>query len=394
MNTGEDAPSGNDSDTGHRPVASRHLVPAWVVHALVVLGALVMLVASLTTWLERQALDTDNWVAAADELLENDQIRAAVAAFVVDELYESVDVEEQLAQRLPEDFEQLAGPVAAAVRQPAADALDRLLERPQVQAIWEGVNRRAHEALVRVLRDETVTGTSAAGGTVSLQLGQLVEYLAIEVGLPDRVVDAIPPGAGEIVVVQSDELDAAQAAVAAIDWGSALLFFAVVALFSGAVALATGWRRAALRNVGLAAAIVGLLLLVIQRLVGNYLVDHFVEVAANRGLANTIWLVGTSLLRGIAWNAVVVGAAILLAAVLGGPSQPARAIRGATGPHITSNPVLLWSSTALLYLVVVLVAPLPVLGTWYGALVAALVLAAAAEALRRRCELDVAESPT
>ena len=76
--------------------------------------------------------------------------------------------------------------------------------------------------------------------------------------------------------------------------------------------------------------VVGLLVLVARRMLGNYLVDNFVEVEQNRDIGATVWAIATSLLRDIGWNIVAVAVVLVLAAVLGGPSRPARAIGGSS----------------------------------------------------------------
>ena len=63
-----------------------------LVNGLIVLTAAIMLVTALGTWVKRQALDTDNWVDASDEILADPEIRAALSTFIVNELYRTVDV--------------------------------------------------------------------------------------------------------------------------------------------------------------------------------------------------------------------------------------------------------------------------------------------------------------
>ena len=70
--------------------------------------------------MKRQALDTDNWVSASSEMLEDPTIRAALSEYLVNELYQAVDVKAQLAEQLPDQFQGLAGPLAGALREPAA----------------------------------------------------------------------------------------------------------------------------------------------------------------------------------------------------------------------------------------------------------------------------------
>ena len=68
-------------------------VLAW---GLLALGTLILIVGSLTVWVNRQALDTDAWVDTSSQLLEGDEVRSALSVYVVDQLYTNGDVEGRL----------------------------------------------------------------------------------------------------------------------------------------------------------------------------------------------------------------------------------------------------------------------------------------------------------
>ena len=63
------------------------------VKALVALGSVLAFLSVFAIWVERQALDTDDWVSTSGRLLENEEIRTKLADYLVDQLYENVDVE-------------------------------------------------------------------------------------------------------------------------------------------------------------------------------------------------------------------------------------------------------------------------------------------------------------
>jgi hypothetical protein len=375
----------------HPPEVGRARPRRWLVFALTLLAGLVMFLAAISTWVDRQALDTEHWVDASDALLADDDIREALSRYIVDEIYANVDVAGVLEERLPSVLDRLAAPAAAAIRGPATDAVERLLGTDQARDIWERVNREAHAALVRVLEDETRPGVSTAEGTITIQLGELIRQVGTRLGLPAAVIDRIPEDAGTVTVIESDKLAAAQDAVTAIKWASVLLFFVVVALFVAAVALARGWRAIALRNVGLTAVVVGLLLLVTQRVGRNYVLNNFVELSENRKAAAAVLAIGTELLRDIAWNIFAVGVVIALAAALLGPSRAAVRVRRFIAPVVTASPAIVWGIAAAVFFLIVIWGPLPALETWYGFLLAAVLLALLVEALRRRCLQDAAE---
>ena len=119
-----------------------------LVWGLMALGALILLVGSLTVWVKRQALDTDAWVNSSTELLANEDVRNALSIYIVDQLYEYGDVEGRLEERLPPNLAGLAAPIAGSLRTPAEQAVNRILESPRFQSLWENANRIAHQTLL------------------------------------------------------------------------------------------------------------------------------------------------------------------------------------------------------------------------------------------------------
>jgi hypothetical protein len=352
---------------------------AWV---LFVLGTLVILVGSLTVWVKRQALDTDAWVETSSNLLENDEVREALSVYIVDQLYANAEPQEVLEAQLPDNLQGLAGPIAGALRQPAVEAVDRFLQRPRVQAAWEQINRATHQELLAVLNDETRGNITTGEGTVTLHLRTLVVNIGTELGFGEQLDARLPPDAGGIVILQSDQLEAAQTGVKAIKWMSWLVILIALACWAGAIWLAAG-RRSMLRNVGAALLVVGILLLVIRRAVGNYIVDALTSGESLRGAVDSTWLIGTSLLRTIGWALVVYGLVILVGTWLAGPSRYAFRVRQFIAPTLRDRPGLVWGALAVVYLLLVLWAPVPALSNWVGVLILGALVALGFEAFRR-----------
>ena len=370
----------------HRPKRRRHVL----VLALITFTAVLMLVTALSTWAKRQILDTDAWVATTNDLLADPTVRAGLSQFAVDQIYSSVDVAGQLQQQLPDNLKGLAGPVAGALRQPATQGVDYLLGTSRARSLWETINRRAHETIIRILENRTRAGLSTANGTVTLDISELVRQVGSGLGLPTAVLDRIPADAGQITLLHSDELATAQKAVSVLRWLGPVLFVVVVLLFALAIGLATGWRRVALRDVGIAVLLVGLLLAIVQRLVGNYIVSSIVQLPSNRPTVAAIWGVGTQLLREIARNSLAIGIVLILVAALAGPTRLAHAARRALLPLATARPALVWIVAAVVFGVILVWEPIPSLGTWYGALILAVAIAVGLVALRRQLAREAA----
>jgi len=361
------------------------------VHLLIVLAAVIMLVTAVNVWVDRAALNTDNWVDASDQLLADPAVREAIAVYAVDQLYTNVDVGAQLGDLLPGDFSKLAGTLATALRNPATDAVNQLLATDQFAAIWSAANRTAHETIVNILEDDTrVQALSTSGGNVTLDLRDVVVELADRLGLPGTIVDKIPADAGQVTIIESSKLENLQTAVTFIQWASWLLFIVVIAIYAGAIFLADGWRRVATRTAGASILIVGLLLLAGLRFGGDRLLDSVVQKESNRGAAEAVWRIGSALLHDIGWNIATIGALIIVGAFVAGPSRAARAIQRFIAPVFVGSPGMRWGVGAAIFLFMVLWAPLPALTNWFGILVFAAIVAACIEGLHRLCLAELA----
>jgi hypothetical protein len=73
---------------------------------------------------------------------------------------------------------------------------------------------------------------------------------------------------------------------------------------------------------------------------------------------------------------------------LAGPSRAATAVRRFIAPAFVGGAGIRWVIFGVVFLALVLWAPLPILDTWVGVLAAAGVVAACVEGLRRACLAD------
>jgi hypothetical protein len=284
-------------------------------------------VATLTTWTRSQALDTDQWVEVSGDLLNEPEVEEALALFLADELFSEVDVAGELESLLPADLAGLAGPLAGALRGPTTDGIQQIIASSGFRSVWLGANRTAHEAAVRILRDETADSVSTADGAIVLDLGIAVRNLGQQVGVPQGALDRLPDDVGQITILESNELADAQNVVKVLDFTSWFLFIVVVALYTAAVYLAIGRRRQVLRSVGVALIVGGLTLLLLRQVGIRTSVDRFVEDASNKPLAELVGSVLTELLQQMAWTGVVYGLLIVGFSVLIGPHRWAVAVR-------------------------------------------------------------------
>ena len=244
---------------------------------LIVIATVLAVISSITTWVHTDALDTDAWVNTSEELLNNEEVTTAVATYLVNELYTQVDVPGELEQLLPGDLSGVAAALSGALREPVTNGIERVLESPQFAEIWVRANRLAHEALVAILRDETLPAVSTADGTVTLDLREAIVNVGTEIGLPQTALDRIPEGAGQITIFQSEELKDVQNYVRVLDFLSWFLFLLTVGLYVLAVYLAAPRRRRALSMVGWSLVAYGVSLYVLTGLGVRTGIDYYVD---------------------------------------------------------------------------------------------------------------------
>src|SRR4051812_6379399 len=256
--------------TAAAPLSRKRRILVW---ALVVLASLIALVSILTNWVNRQMLDNSAWNKATTQVIQDPAVQSSIATYTVNQLYESIDVAQALANRLPPALRPLAPTLAGALQQPATRAVTGALTRPRIQQLFIRVSSIAHQKLVNVLENKTGYGISTGSGDVTLNLHQFVVEIGTELGIPQDALAKLPNKAGTITLMRSDQLSAAQTGIQGVRVLSAWLLVAVLVLYGVAIWLARGARRATLRNAGLGLALVGLLVLVIRHLLGNYLVS-------------------------------------------------------------------------------------------------------------------------
>jgi hypothetical protein len=359
---------------------------------LVIAASLISIVSILTLWVQRQVLDNHAWTTASEQLIEDPQIRDALSVYLVNQLYAEVDVAAALRERLPPQTAPLAGPAAAALREPAVRTVGLVLQRPRVQQLWINTSSRAHARLVNVLENKTGNGITTGNGVVTLDVSTLVRQVGAEIGLPAAALDRIPPNAGEVVLMSSTQLSYAQKGVRLLHALSAWLLVLVLGMYAAAVYLARGRRRETLRTIAWAFVVVGLLALIARKLLGNYVVDAITS-PAYRGTGHRVWLIATSILGQIGWASVLYGVVALIGTTLAGPTALAVRARRAAAPVLNEHQGFVWAGAGLVFLLVVLWGPTHALRTWWGIALIGGLLALGIVALRRQILAEPAAPP-
>jgi len=177
---------------------------------LLVAGWLLVPLAGLGVWTQRVVLDTDEFTALSDDLLERDEVRDALAFEIVQEV-----------ERTRPGFSQSGVPVEALI----SDAL----ATPEFRGLFREANRRVH--------DQLVDGEDA----LTLDLDPALTLVAERVGeVAPEVADQFPSTEefGEIVLVQRGQAPYVWIGAEAARWGSLIAIILSFGMLALAIALA------------------------------------------------------------------------------------------------------------------------------------------------------------
>jgi hypothetical protein len=376
----------NEAESSTKAHASGHL---HIVAALLVIATLVTFLAIFSIWVNRQALNTDNWVDTSTNLLQDEAVQARLSNYLADQLFADVDVQAELEQTLPPRLAPLAGPAAGALHQLAPQVAQRALDTPQFEALWGQANRTAHESLLKILNDEG-TAVSTGGGEVTLDLRALLSQIGGQLG--GGIASKVPPDAGKLTILKSDELSLAQDVTSLIRRLPIVLTLLAILLYGFAVYLAGPRRREALRSVGLGFLIAGVLALVLRQFAGSMVTDALASGDSVRPAVDAVWSIGTSLLKTVAVSAITFGILVVIAAWLAGPTRLATSLRREVAPYLRERPSSAYVVIAFVYLALILWAPVAAFQKAIGLILLAVLMVVGTEALRRQTAAEFPEA--
>lgn len=347
------------------------------------LGSVFAFLSVFAIWTERQALNTDDWVNTSGRLIQNATVREAVADYLVDQLYENVNVEAELKGILPGETKELAGPVSGGLRQVAGSGAEEVLKTSTAQELWRSANRTTHEQLLEVLEEKEGT-VATEEGKVSLNLGSLVTNLADQVGIGADLASKLPPDAAQITILRSDQLKTAQDIVVAVKGLALLLSLLTLLCFGLAIYLSREgrWVTVLFCGVGLVAA--GFAVIVAREVAGGIVVDQLVEEDSVKPAAEASWSIATSLMTSIATTVIVIGVLFGIAGWLASPTDSARSTRRVLAPALRQYVAYVYALLAIVVGIYFLSAPTQNLRTFLTTLAIAALAAFGIHELRKQ----------
>jgi len=355
------------------------------VRALTVLAVLLALVGMLAYYVAHTALEAKGFETISRNMIESDAIRTQVANAAVDGLYANVDVEAAIADRLPAAQKGLAPVLAGLSRSGADTAAVTALERPRVQRVWVQTTTATQRQLVRLLDDKTKFETE--GGKVVLDLRPIIIQIGDQVAVIGRLAERLPDSAGKITIIDASQLESVQTITRVLRAVANWMWLVALAVAALAIWLARGRRRIELRALAIGVLAVGLLMLVVRRAAGGYLVDQLAKDDSVKPAVQDAWSILSQTLSDRAWVWITLGLVLLVGVWFVGDTRRARQARRAAQPILEDR----WATYGIaagFVLVLGLVAPLFARG-WVASLVLLALVIVGVEVVRSIAQREV-----
>jgi len=309
----------------------RHTGRKVVVALLVLLGCLILVLASVAFWARFTLLNTNGWVNAVGPIPQNPIIAQNVSAYLAGELFEEVNVDQAMTEMLPPNFQMLGAPLSKALQGLVQDTIASLVQSDGFNTAWVAVNRGVHNVVVGVLRGE--------GDHVYLQSGQLVidfsdltDFIQSNFGL--ERIDLAGENDGRIVLLENQQVAYLQAAIYYLDTFGLLLPLLSLVVFVAAWFVSL-WRRKTLLWIGIAIAITMLLSLIAFNFIQSGVQVSITDPLA-RIIGGEIWNVVTAGLVTQTIVLMVIGILIAVGAWLAGPNPRAITFRSWTQEKVSN----------------------------------------------------------
>ncbi len=274
---------------------------ALVALVLLLVGCLMVPVATVGWWVRDTVVPTDSYVATVAPLATDKAVVAAVEERLVVATMQSVD-----------RVDQLSGPlVRPRVEQLVRTAVQRVVEDPAFADAWRAANRIAHDQLVAVLSGDSSAVRVQKDSTVDIKLATLATAIRkelVDAGVP--LAETIPRVDASFPIGKAEDLARAQRAYTLLDrWGRLLPLAALALIAAGLLVARRRSRALAWTALG---SLLGLGVLAVGLVVGRMVYLSAIPSGISRPAASAVFDTVTASLR---HDMVLVSVAALVALV-------------------------------------------------------------------------------
>ena len=256
------------------------------------------------------------------------------------ETQQSLQTLNQKAGELQGKIASLEGKIKGAQDQVPSQLQGKLSELSARLSTAQARLANLEQRTATVLKDPSqanVEGLDAALASLQTRITTLQERQAVQ-------------NPGELVVMDSNQLDGIQSLVQALRNLGIVLPLLVLALYMAAIYLAKGWRRQALIATGGGILAATLLILLALRLIGHEVVSSLASSQTVEPAVGSVWDILSEGLRQRTLFVLVIGLAFVGAGLLAGPGRHAVAARSFLAPYLRDNPVAVYAVLVAVFL--------------------------------------------
>jgi len=294
------------SEKQQRSVRTRSTF-GWI---LVVLAVLASILALLSLWTFRTMTNTELFVDRVGSIIEQPEVTEAIGQAAAVEITEALELEERIAEALPEELAIASAPIATAAESYLAEAATALVETEQFQAAWDAALAAGHELTIGVLEGTNTEVLQTSDGLIvlditpiiNLVLAESAEFLSDLLGreinpptltpedidaavaaLEEQLGQELPADFGQVVLFESEDLAAAQAGYSLVK--TAVWLTPIAALILIALAIVVSPRRL---RAGLSIVVGTALGMLLVGLSTSPLQESLLEAVPEQGLAPAV----------------------------------------------------------------------------------------------------------
>jgi hypothetical protein len=353
-----------------------------LVGLLIVLGSLMVIIGVLAIWLNTVIFDSSTWRATSEQIIRDPAVQHQTSVYVVDQLYDSGAVENEVAGSLPPKIAPFAPAVTSALKNVAIEVGDRLLATEPVQKLFVEASVKAHDQFALLITDQTKFA-KIDGDKIILDLRPVLIEIADKAGAGAQAERRLPADAGKVEVMTADQLSTLQTAVRVLHALSVWAAFICVVVFALAIWLADGFRRRALLWSAIGILIATFVMVFVRRALGSMITDALVGNVSVRPAYLNAWYIGTDVIGTINLTLLIIALVMTVGLWLAGDGRWSAATRRRLAPWI-AQARFAFGIPALVLLVLLVWMPLPIFEKLFPVLAIVILGGIGIEALRRQ----------
>lgn len=204
----------------------------------VALATALLVAGNLLFWAGNTIVDQSKFTALVNPLIEKPEVQQAIATYTTDQLFQRVDIQQLLAENLPERISFAAPAIANQVKVGTQNVLTNILASDQFQNIWNTAIDTSHERTITFIKNYQGDGVIRLSDVYN----QLIQRLdGTQLSFLTKI--SLPEHVGSITLVNASWLPFAHNIVNNITLYRYLAVIACIGFAALAVALARNKRR-------------------------------------------------------------------------------------------------------------------------------------------------------